>query len=379
MPRIIYFHFTQFVNDTYTGKLPSYDIDGARISYSLSSSRYYIDPRPILHEKFGFKYVIRIFNAFDVEIIKIKGNLHDVPNCSYPDTSFSFKSRPLLFMLFDSSIEDVPDFLSTSYTYHGLFHEVAPSTATSISFSYNVKNILHYAFTNSGIHECIIPSGVVRIFTSSFAACYNLRVLVLPQNLHIIDENCFNGCTSLSFVYIPSSVRYISKSAFGYCPNLKYIFFEDPFDILVHYLAFRGSYNLYFQNNNPSIDTCECITERRRCKTIISRYESLPLHVTCGNPRITKELLETCLSNNHGINGVEIDRYHHQTALHILAVANHFTTVDTFMGCLKVNEWQAFMKDKYGKTPIDYLWENSRIECVVQIMNYFCQYKLNTD
>ena len=57
--------------------------------------------------------------------------------------------------------------------------------------------------------------------SSMFYNCENLKDMVLPSNMPIIDEGMFSECINLGNVYIPESILYIEYGAFSHCSDLK--------------------------------------------------------------------------------------------------------------------------------------------------------------
>lgn len=74
-----------------------------------------------------------------------------------------------------------------------------------------------------------IPEGVKKI---SFAVFFNhdeIKQVICPTSLEIIDEFAFFGCTKLEKVELPRNLKSISRLAFGNCTSLQKI--ELPFGV----------------------------------------------------------------------------------------------------------------------------------------------------
>ena len=90
-------------------------------------------------------------------------------------------------------------------------------------------------FGNIVIPETIIYEGksytVEYIGYDAFAGCTNLKSVILPNSISLIDNRAFKGCTGLTYVYIPQKAK-ICKDAFKDCPNLH--LYQHPNDAKVN-------------------------------------------------------------------------------------------------------------------------------------------------
>lgn len=110
------------------------------------------------------------------------------------------------------------------------------------------------------LRELIIPSSVTIVESQAFSSCESLKEInfnslerierdafwycsfesiSLPENLKYIEDVAFNYCNSLKSIYIPKSVEYIGyeNSAIGYCSALEKID-VDPDN--QHYSSING-------------------------------------------------------------------------------------------------------------------------------------------
>jgi len=130
--------------------------------------------------------------------------------------------------------EDIPDFTSTVYTYHGIRHEKAPEDTTEIIFHPSVTSIQFDAFIHCrSLVRVTIPNTVIHIQWRVFYGCDSLRFIRLPQNLEYIGVGAFCYCTSLEAVFLPPTVTHIGRHAFGSCPSLRFFNLPDTIDISV--------------------------------------------------------------------------------------------------------------------------------------------------
>ncbi len=61
----------------------------------------------------------------------------------------------------------------------------------------------------------------------TFSQCYNLKEIILPDNLEVIENAAFAYCEKLKEINLPDSVTYIGSSAFAYCESLETIEIPD--------------------------------------------------------------------------------------------------------------------------------------------------------
>ena len=104
-------------------------------------------------------------------------------------------------------------------------------------------------FGNQYLQSVIIQNGVSIIRSSAFA-CTNIKSIVLPESLLIIDDLSFMNCHSLRSITIPSKVWAIGWGAFVECP-LSSINIPDS----VRYIASEAFVktnitDVYFESDN---------------------------------------------------------------------------------------------------------------------------------
>lgn len=69
----------------------------------------------------------------------------------------------------------------------------------------------------------VVPEGTCIIGDSTFADCYSLVSIQLPNSITVIGENAFIRCAALTSINLPSNVTSIGKDAFFRCSSLKVI------------------------------------------------------------------------------------------------------------------------------------------------------------
>jgi hypothetical protein len=98
--------------------------------------------------------------------------------------------------------------------------ESAPDGVTrdGVLFSEDMRTLLEYPSDREGLAYAV-PAGVTTIGESAFDRC-DLREIVIPGSVRIIDECAFFGCGDLARVVIPGGVTAIGDEAFYCCESL---------------------------------------------------------------------------------------------------------------------------------------------------------------
>ena len=90
------------------------------------------------------------------------------------------------------------------------------------NFSSNPLNYAHHLFSdnNKEIKDMVIPNSVTIINNYAFSGCSGLTSVTIPNSVTSIGEWAFRDCSSLTSVAIPNSVTSIGGWAFSYCSGL---------------------------------------------------------------------------------------------------------------------------------------------------------------
>ena len=87
-----------------------------------------------------------------------------------------------------------------------------------------------------------LPEGVKAISTNLFRNCRALESVELSQYTESIGEGAFSGCSSLKAVLFPASVTAIGNRAFSGCRGLQSITMQNPSPVVIEKSCF-GSVN----------------------------------------------------------------------------------------------------------------------------------------
>lgn len=85
-----------------------------------------------------------------------------------------------------------------------------------------------YGFAPVGVSSYEVPAGVVKLGDGAFAGTPELKSIVLPDGLEIIEGSCFNA-SGLESVTIPASVKRIDHYAFRDCFELRNLLGDSHF------------------------------------------------------------------------------------------------------------------------------------------------------
>ena len=116
----------------------------------------------------------------------------------------------------------------------GIYYNCSHSIYPEVTYKDIYKGTPEY-FGNIVIPETIIYEGesytVKHIGYDAFAGCTNLKSVILPNSISLINNRAFKGCTGLTYVYIPQNAN-ICEDAFKDCPNLH--LYQHPNDAKVN-------------------------------------------------------------------------------------------------------------------------------------------------
>jgi hypothetical protein len=93
------------------------------------------------------------------------------------------------------------------------------------------------------LEEIAIPNNVRVIKEAAFSACLGLKRVILGDGLEEIGVQAFSSCESMEEIVIPPAVRDIHDSAFDSCRNLTRVKYCDEIEEFVSCVAMREWWN----------------------------------------------------------------------------------------------------------------------------------------
>ena len=87
----------------------------------------------------------------------------------------------------------------------------------------NIKTIGPDAFSNSGLQNVQMESGVKNLGVKCFAKCEDLQVVDLSDTIEVIPTGAFMECYSLKKLFLPDSIKMIGAGAFQGCEDIEII------------------------------------------------------------------------------------------------------------------------------------------------------------
>lgn len=93
--------------------------------------------------------------------------------------------------------------------------------------SYSIKSIKDKMIDQLVIPEKLNGKKVNKILKAAFSGLNNVKKIVIPSSIEIIEENAFSECSLLEELYLPSSLRKIGLGIVSNCNRLKVL--EIPF------------------------------------------------------------------------------------------------------------------------------------------------------
>ena len=175
------------------------------------------------------------------------------------------------------------------------------SQLNSVNISDSLRRIESRTFEEcSQLSSVVIPNSVTRIDPSAFRSCSNLQSVIIPNSVTVIGDNTFNGCLKLSLISIPNSVVNIGIDVFLGCEALEQklenghnyhadtlTWLRRRFDNLILHQV------LYEAIGDMTTDTLTNLLQQHKLTLFeTDAMDMTPLHVLCGNPTATIEMIQ---------------------------------------------------------------------------------------
>ncbi|MBP5691925.1 MAG: leucine-rich repeat domain-containing protein [Bacteroidaceae bacterium] len=213
-----------------------YTIDDERVSVSVDSEwdtannkmiyHYYTGsltiPSTVTYDEKTYKVTsVYLWGCSDLTSIKLPGTLEEIAEGGFADCS------QLTQITLPESLKKIGGFAFQSC-----------DNLKEITIPASVREIGREAFTLSGIEKMVIKDlkawcGVKKTgsFISSNTKVFlneeEIKDLVIPDSVSIIEPNTFNGFKSIETVYIPADVDSIGDNAFLGCTNISKVTTHD--------------------------------------------------------------------------------------------------------------------------------------------------------
>ena len=104
-------------------------------------------------------------------------------------------------------------------------HALAGTLLDSVSVPSSVTTIGGYAFEGSTIQSLSLPDGITTMGYRALSNCQQLRSVVLPASLQVIESELFAGDENLTSIVMPRALTDIYHDAFDGCNSLQSITF----------------------------------------------------------------------------------------------------------------------------------------------------------
>jgi len=238
-----------------------------------------VDPTHIGFERCKFRFVV-------------KGTTLTIKR---PGSKYSWKAFKLRVYL---PTEDIPDFASTVYTYHGLDGEQAPTDVTEVIFAPSVTIIKEYAFYGCRFLRWIaIPDNVTRIEWRAFHGCDSLRSIQFSCNLEFIGVWAFSNCKSLERVFLPPTVTHIDDDAFRNCKSLRFFNLPTSIEHLGNMVVYGcGGLLTTEVQYGCGYDEYGTIANNEEVNEWLkNRHNNFPLYIVSYSTSVTAQMIQECM------------------------------------------------------------------------------------
>jgi hypothetical protein len=294
------------------------------------------------------------------------------------------------------------------------------SSLVSLALPTGLQSIGDQSFANCrSLASVHIPSTVCKMGFRVFVNCTELKYIHIPSSvecigarafdgcgehvnlqltLHTIKEGTFQGCHSLTHVRLPSTVTKIECAAFAHCPRLMSLELPEGLETIDLRVRDDPDEEAKFRNYGcPSLMNLLIPSEQHfaqpddddefmkgfKLGTAASnfddlvgklqhRFDALPLHRLCYYQSYypLTEAMERVQQNMDAdpSAGTKVDSFG-MTPFHIMALSQT-PNLSLFQALLAVYQVDIICtRDKFGSTPIDYLFLNHTHEATTAIQS----------
>ena len=237
----------------------------------------------------------------------------------------------------------------------------------------NNSNPLTYAhrlyLDGEEVKDLVIPNSVTIIESSAFSGCTGLTSITIPNSVTSIERCAFEGCSGLANVTIPNSVTNIGKYAFSGCTNLTSVNIPNSINVIENY-AFDRCKKL----NAVHISDLEAW-----CKINFTSETSNPLYYAHHLYLNDEEIKDLVIPDN--VTSIGSLTFQYGQGFTSLRIPNHITTIseNAFNGCsglmsvvlpdqlriIKANAFNGCSKMESLNIPasVEYIYQNAFAGC----------------
>jgi len=249
-----------------------------------------------------------------------------------------------------------------------LENEKAPREVEEVIVDPSVKIIREGAFIRCRMKKCTMGDNVEGIEGYAFYNCYSIKNLRLSRGLRYIEECAFVGCHSIECLFIPPNVGRIEDGTFGSCKEMKILVLPTNIDLdQIGHVIVLGCGSL-LAGRTVRIGKSNLQVHR----WLKHRYDHLPSLRLCADPDVTAAMIQQFIEVHGTAAFYQTDNDHGLTPLHILTCYNGFAADHTIMTCFSANPAALFIRDRKRLTPLDNLWNESRVDMIVHLMQDLC-------
>lgn len=132
------------------------------------------------------------------------------------DSDFDIRDGKLVKYLGTNSDVVIPD--GVTFIDYGAFAQ--RPDIRSITMPNSVTTIGMYAFASCGLETIKLSDNLVKMWSSAFTNCSNLRYITIPGGVKVVEDCMFDNCPQLERVVLAEGIEKIEYRAFANCKNL---------------------------------------------------------------------------------------------------------------------------------------------------------------
>ena len=237
----------------------------------------------------------------------------------------------------------------------------------------NSSNPLSYAhrlyLNGEEVKDLVIPNSVTVIESSAFSGCNGLTSVTIGSSVTNIENDAFENCSGLTSVTIPNSVTHIGKYAFRDCTGLTSINIYSSMTVIDNYAFDRCK----------KLGAVHIADLEAWCKINFSSETSNPLYYAHHLYLNDEEIKDLIIPDN--VTSIGSLTFQYGQGFTSLRIPNHITTIseNAFKGCsgltsvvlpnqlriIKANAFNGCLKLESLNIPasVEYIYQNAFAGC----------------